>query len=115
MYGIAIQNQFNLNYFLLKMLWFLTSGKKAINIKYMVFVLLSKKILFMIDFNMRYYEEIEHTRDFDHQSLIGNIGGYIGMFIGVALWQAPDLFQFLSEKMKKWIGRINGVESSSSN
>ena len=54
-----------------------------------------------VDFDMMYYEEIIHTRAFDTRSLIGNIGGSIGMILGFALWQVPDLLTGLLNKAKK--------------
>ena len=36
------------------------------------------------------YKEILHIRSFDIESLVGNMGGYIGLFLGFAIWQVPD-------------------------
>ena len=36
------------------------------------------------------YKEILHIRSFDIESLVGNMGGYIGLFLGFAVWQVPD-------------------------
>ena len=36
------------------------------------------------------YREILRVRAFDVQSMLGNIGGYIGIFIGYALLNIPD-------------------------
>ena len=55
-----------------------------------------------ITFQLRYYEEIKHIRAFDIQSLIGNVGGYIGMFLGFAMWQLPDFLDILKNKIIKW-------------
>ena len=49
------------------------------------------------------YLEIRHVQAFNIESYIGNVGGYVGLFIGCALWQAPDFIEFLFKKMK-WIG-----------
>ena len=37
------------------------------------------------------YKVIKSVRSFDGESLVGNLGGYIGLFLGFAIWQAPDL------------------------
>ena len=42
---------------------------------------------------------VEQTRALDGLGLFGNAGGYLGMFLGCALMQLPDLIDFLY----KWI------------
>ena len=49
------------------------------------------------------YLEIQHVQAFNIESYIGNVGGYVGLFIGCALWEAPDFIEFLFKKLK-WIG-----------
>ena len=43
-------------------------------------------------------------RALDFNSLVGNVGGYVGLFIGVSILQAPalllKLFRFISESYK---------------
>ena len=51
------------------------------------------------------YKEIKYTREFDIESLIGNVGGYIGLFLGFAIWQLPDAMRFL---MNKFCNQIEG-------
>jgi hypothetical protein len=41
-----------------------------------------------------YYMEIEHVREYSIESLVGNAGGYLGLFLGYALLQLPG---FVSE------------------
>jgi hypothetical protein len=43
----------------------------------------------MIEFQGETFMKITQTRDYDLQSLVGNAGGYIGLFLGVALIQLP--------------------------
>ena len=45
----------------------------------------------MIEFADPYFMEIKHVRSFSAQSLIGNAGGYVGLFTGYALLQLPRL------------------------
>ena len=48
---------------------------------------------FQLTFNFqgKTYMEIKQRRDYDFQSLIGNAGGYLGLFLGVCLLQLPQL------------------------
>ena len=58
-----------------------------------------------IFFNLKYYQEVLQVQDFDFASLIGNAGGYIGMFLGVALWQLPEILGSCSMKIKNGLYR----------
>ena len=55
-----------------------------------------------LNFKLSYYEEIIHVRAFDTQNFIGNVGGYIGMFLGASLWQLPVFIKFISNSLSKW-------------
>ena len=54
-----------------------------------------------LNFKLSYYEEIIHVRAFDTQNFIGNVGGYIGMFLGASLWQLPVFIKFISNSLSK--------------
>ena len=43
----------------------------------------------MIEFQGETFMEIEQTRSYDIQNLVGNAGGYVGLFLGAALMQLP--------------------------
>ena len=45
------------------------------------------------------YKEIQHIRSFSAESLVGNMGGYVGLFLGFAIWQVPEAIQFLVIKL----------------
>ena len=45
--------------------------------------------------------EIVHVRALDGLALFGNIGGYVGIFLGVALMQMPDLLEYVYAKIFK--------------
>ena len=45
----------------------------------------------VLNFQGNTFMEIEQVRAYDFQNLIGNGGGYIGVFLGVALIQLPTL------------------------
>ena len=55
-----------------------------------------------INFDMRYYEEINHIQAFDMNSLVRTIGGAVGMILGFAVWQVPDLISQFTGKINKW-------------
>ena len=42
--------------------------------------------------------EVEQTRALTFLGMFGNAGGYVGMFLGCALMQLPDLLQIICEK-----------------
>ena len=51
-----------------------------------------------IAFNSHVYREIQHNQDFNLESLIGNMGGYIGLFLGFAFWQIPGAISNILNK-----------------
>ena len=55
-----------------------------------------------VDYDMMFFEEIINTPAFDTKSLLGTIGGAIGMILGFALWQLPDFLVLIFNKMVKW-------------
>ena len=48
-----------------------------------------------IDSSHPTFKYIEHIKAFDAQSLIGNSGGYLGLFLGYALIQLPNAISAL--------------------
>ena len=53
-----------------------------------------------IQFKTNGYKEIRNVRAFNEESLIGNLGGYIGLFVGFTLWQIPDAVPWVLIKLK---------------
>ena len=47
------------------------------------------------------YMEVQQTRAMDGLALLGNVGGYVGEFLGIALIQLPDLVYFLYNQFMK--------------
>ena len=47
------------------------------------------------------FMEIEQTRALDGLALFGIVGGYVGIFLGVALMQMPDLLEYVYRKIFK--------------
>ena len=54
----------------------------------------------VLAFKSANYKEIHHVRSFDLESLVGNMGGYVGLFLGFAFWQAPEAIQLFVKKIK---------------
>ena len=59
----------------------------------------STDILFLFKYGK--YKDILHIQSFNVESLIGNMGGYIGLFLGFAIWQVPDAFVGIHNIFKK--------------
>ena len=57
----------------------------------------------IITFDRSIYREITHFRGYNLEGLVGNGGGYVGLFLGFAAWQIPDLiflvYRFVVSKM----------------
>ena len=60
-----------------------------------------------INFKNRFFKEIKEVRAYNLQALIGNAGGYIGLFLGFALKEIPTqlliLFRMVTNKMRNEI------------
>ena len=54
----------------------------------------------MITFQGETFMDITQNRAYDGQSLIGNAGGYVGLFLGVALIQLPLALKCLFQMLK---------------
>ena len=50
-------------------------------------------------------------KDFDIQSLYGNISGYIGFFIGYSLFQIPNLIRYLYRFVREYLQRKSTKKS----
>ena len=46
--------------------------------------------------------KISFHRAISPQTLIGNVGGYIGMCLGYSLLQFPNFLLLITDKIKKW-------------
>ena len=63
----------------------------------------------VLEFPDNTYMEIQQVRDYGLQSVVGDAGGYIGMFLGFALLQLPEAMfkafssirQYLLERREK--------------
>ena len=52
------------------------------------------------------YMEITQSRAYDAQSLVGNAGGYVGLFLGVALIQTPSAICVAARFLQKLIHKL---------
>ena len=59
--------------------------------------------ILLVEFERTIYREISNFRTYNFEGLIGNGGGYVGLFLGFAVWQIPDfcnfVFNFFVEKV----------------
>ena len=54
---------------------------------------------FLVIFEDAGIKEIKQIRAFGISSLVGNVGGYIGLFLGFSIIQFPSFCMFLNHKM----------------
>ena len=53
---------------------------------------------FFIDFSNSDFKEIKEVEAFGIESLVGNVGGYIGLFLGLSIIQLPTFCVFWGQK-----------------
>ena len=53
------------------------------------------------------FKIIIQKKEVDLQTLVGYVGGYIGIFTGFALAQIPDILLFILKLVKRWFPRID--------
>ena len=46
------------------------------------------------------FQEFKQTRAMDWQALMGNVGGYVGTFLGYTILQIPNVLRKLYEKIQ---------------
>ena len=51
----------------------------------------SDEIRITFHYQEQYYQELEYLPDFDAETFISNIGGFVGIFLGYSLMQFPEL------------------------
>ena len=54
----------------------------------------------MVTFQGATFMDITQSRAYDAQSLVGNAGGYVGLFLGVALIQTPSAVRVVFQLVK---------------
>ena len=56
-------------------------------------------------FKNHHYRQIKFQKVFDIRSLLGDVGGCIGLLLGFALWQLPDAIRFLNNRYRTTVFR----------
>ena len=75
------------------------------------------RFMVMVHFPNLKYRQIEHVQEYDFESLVGNIGGYIGLFLGYSLINFPrfiiSLLGIFRKKLVPTIRKKNDQKNSS--
>ena len=73
----------------------------------MFFIILRLENESFTGFNLRYaqtrFRDIVQTKSYTFEGLVGNVGGYIGLFLGCAIVQLPNLLMTMFRKIKKTV------------
>ena len=64
-------------------------------------------------YHQKEFREIQQVQAYDLNSLIGNVGGYIGMFLGYALLSLPTFIRFLFFLVKDRVLKSRSLKLSS--
>ena len=59
------------------------------------------RFMVIVHFPNLKYRQIEHVQEYDFESLVGNIGGYIGLFLGYSLINFPRFIISLLKIIRK--------------
>ena len=57
--------------------------------------------LIHVDFQSKYFREVKQIQAYCFQTLIGNVGGYIGLFVGYTIKEIPTLLKMVYDRVKK--------------
>ena len=52
-----------------------------------------------INFQSQTFKEIKQVRAYNAQTLVGNAGGYIGLFLGYTIREIPSFIRYTYEKV----------------
>ena len=58
------------------------------------------RFMVLVHFPNRKYRQITHVQEYDVESMMGNIGGYIGLFLGYSLLQFPQFLTTVYNRKK---------------
>ena len=53
------------------------------------------------------YKEITQVKAYDEESFVGNVGGYIGMFLGISILQIPEYVNMVYKKSRDAKGAVS--------
>lgn len=69
------------------------------------------RFMVLVNFPNRKYREITHVQEYDIESMVGNIGGYIGLFLGYSLLHFPKfLLNLWKAKRNKGSAQTNVIK-----
>ena len=68
-----------------------------------------------MQFVMKGYLEIKQEQAYTFTSLVGNVGGYMGLFLGYAILHFPKLLSDMINPMKRWCLTKLGREITETN
>ena len=74
------------------------------------FIFLLKCFTLTINFNVNMYKNIFDFRALNINSLVGNIGGYVGLLMGVSISQLPYFILQAHEDLKNVMNRLSKNE-----
>ena len=63
----------------------------------------SDEIRITFYYQEQYYQELEYLPDFDAETFISNIGGFVGIFLGYSMMQFPELLSIAFSRTMSWI------------
>ena len=52
-----------------------------------------------INFQARTFKEIKQVRAYNAQTLVGNAGGYIGLFLGYTIREIPSFIRYVYQRI----------------
>ena len=64
-------------------------------------------LILKFDYRLDKYQEIRNKRDWDIENVWSASGGFIGMFLGMSLFQVPDLLDALYKWLRTRVCRQN--------
>ena len=64
-------------------------------------------LILKFDYRLNKYQEIQNKRDWDIENVWSASGGFIGMFLGMSLFQVPDLLDALYKWLRTRVCRQN--------
>ena len=63
----------------------------------------SEAIQIRFNYQEQYYQELKYLPDFDLETFISNIGGFLGIFLGYSMMQFPELLSIAFSRTMSWI------------
>ena len=68
-----------------------------------------------VSVNEFHYFTYLNLRAINAQALVGNIGGYLGLFMGYSILQLPIIIHALTRKLKTWYSKLKSRDDPVAN